>query len=193
MELLILGKPFAGFSESYRGTYRNPPHYHDDVPSDHRVNQLFLWYCAEGGELGVVHTLNKASEFVKALREPKFAEAYELIAITKGQSSPINDGEFLGFDVSASYYYSLLSWGLDFDHIMSNSSLADASITILKPILKLLSAHFGVQLNDYGLFQQREVAEFCMECMLALQHIHPGLWENEQVAFEVVGVWRLSP
>lgn len=185
MKLLIVGKPFPHFALEYRGTYRSVPSYQEHLATDHLANQLFHWYCDEGGEEGTVHNLDNATTFLSMLTSVERDEQYELIEVTLGTLVPETASEFLGFDLSTHDYYSLLSWGLDGETYHAPPP-EDAKHTGLQPLLTLLRHYFQPQLNRFGLFDSFEAAQFCLNCMDALQHIQPGLWEHEQTDFEVI-------
>ncbi len=191
MNLLILELEMTTQDRAYRGTYRASPSYCEELDADHEANQAFFWYCYEGDDPDIVHDLTKARELVAIYRRLDPPQRFEIVEVVVGNGSPTLDGQFLGFDVSADYYYSLLSWGLEIAKELSPDLVDEPARQILDPLLKLTQAFFQPQLNMNGLFDDYETARFCLECMLALQEIQPGLWENEEVAFEVVGLWKV--
>lgn len=191
MDLLILSQSTNSKSPAYRGTYRDVPHYVEGLGDDHEVNRAFFWYVGEGGERGVIHDLQRAQQLVEAysrLQPPKY---FEIVEITKGSYPPTTKGEFLGFDLSTGHY-SLLSWGLEIDHKPSDHLPIDDPLWILQPLLRLAKEYFQPRLNLNGLFDDYETANFCLNCMMALQKLRPGLWENEGVNFGVFGLQRVS-
>jgi hypothetical protein len=193
MDLLILKREPVTSTVRYQGTDKIPPHYVDGLPEEAEVNRLFLWYCEEGGESGLVHNLSAARQLVQAyhgLKPPEFFDILE-VSIDPAHKS---DGRFLGYDLSAGYVYSLLSWGLVLQRETGQPGESDGngSHFAIQPLLRLVEEHFGKKLNSYGLFDEHEDARFCLNTMMALQSIVPGLWENEEVTFDVVGLWRIE-
>lgn len=191
MKLRILQNINSEHRQAYRGTDRMTPFYCERLAPDDEPNRLFFWYCSEGGELGVVHNFEKAKELVTVYRHLDPPQDFEIVEVVTGNSSPQSTGEFLGFDLSAGYSFSLLSWGLDLDQKLSQELLDDNARQVLFPLLLLIKSFFQPQLNNNGLFNDYDTANFCLACMMALQKIYPGLWENEQVEFEVIGLWKL--
>lgn len=190
MDLLILEYRPKNDS-AYRGTYRAPPSYVDEVDRQHSVNQAFIWYSQEGYRDGAVHDLEKARKLVEEYRRLEPPRLFEIVAVTRNEELPRIRSQFLGYDISAGYYYSLLSWGLRYDREPPATMKEDDAYHILRPLLRLAQAHFRPQLNSNGLFVSYDTAQFCLDCLMALQEIRPGLWENEEVEFEVVGLWRM--
>lgn len=189
MNLLILGGKASGYSEgnpSYRGTYRAHPYYCDQFPESHEVNQVFLWFIEEGGELGVVHDMEKARNLVELYRKCT-GEQFEVVEVTTERDPPFVGTDFLGFDLSCGFNNSLLWWGLDLQrqgHQMKDNE------RVLNPLLRLVEEFFRPKLNSNGLFADCDTAAFCLECMTALQKIRPGLFEGNG-EYEVVGVYKL--
>ncbi len=192
MDLIIRGRAQYSSSPSYRGTYRSTPHYVDNAGPEHEVNQLFRWYCDEGGDLGVVHELEKARKLVAAYSRLDPPQHLEIIEVTTDSREPEVGGEFLGYDLSAGFNYSLLSWGLEIDREPPAELSRKDAPWVLQPLLRLTKRYFQPQLNTNGLFEDYNTAQFCLDCMMALQKLRPGLWENEQVVFEIVGVWKVD-
>jgi hypothetical protein len=155
------------------------------------VNQAFFWYCEEGGESGIVHDLVKAKGLVEAYSQLRPPQYFEIVEVTDNEHPPSGKGEFLGFDLSAGYRSSLLSWGLEVDRALPTDLPENDLVETLQPLLSLVRQYFQPQLNSNGLFDNFHAAKFCLACMEALQTIRPGLWENEDVRFEVVSLWRI--
>jgi hypothetical protein len=193
MDLLILKETTRDYTSVYRGTDRPTIYYQSTSDENHEVNRAFLWYCREGGQLGVVHDLAKAREVVEACRRLDPPQYFEVIEVTTENRPPTIGGSFLGFDLSSGYHYSLLSWGLEIDRPSLENTPEDDPLWIIQPLLHLIKKHFQPQLNSNGLFDEYDTARLCLDCMMALQSIRPGLWENEEVKFEVVGLWRVFP
>lgn len=190
MNFRILGQTTKGQPINYRGESRATPYYCEELGNSHRVNQLFFWYCDEGGEDGIVHNLKKALELVTAYAQLDPPQIFEIIEITKNSNQATTKSEFLGFDLSSGGY-SLLGWGLNFVFVQPHDISNDAKLVMILPLLQLIHNHFQPKLNVNALFNDYEAAKFCLDCMMALQQIRPGLWENEEINFEVIGVWKV--
>ncbi len=184
MNILIVGKapdsmPFV--SPRYRGICRSSPSYCETQPSDAEINQLFHWYMNEGGQSSVVHDVDKARRYIKLWQEAEPKQEYELIEVVDGTNLPSVGSIFLG------YGSSLIQWGL-----VSYAS----GITVSKPIrhlLDLVNYTFAPHLNAQGLFQVFEVASYCLKSMVALQSLHPNLYEGGDLSrFRVVGVFLVA-
>jgi hypothetical protein len=210
MNLLILNgprDPRAAKYPSYRGTYRAHPTYCDALPNDHEINQLFFWFLEDGGELGVVHDLAKASRYAELLNahlkafNPAFTH-FEIVEVRDGGESSQARSQLLGFDLSAGYNSSLLWWGLETEAkvAVSVAQTADPSRVGIfpEPILELynlLHRFYAPQLNQDGLFDTPEVASQCLRSMDALQQLSPNLYEGENLIpnYRVVGVYLVRP
>jgi hypothetical protein len=190
MDILILGFGTPKASPAYRGTDRVIPHHVDSLGEEHPVNQAFRWYCEEGGEFGLVHDLARARELVRAYKKLQPSQHFEMIEVSS-QRHYQPTGMFLGFDLSAGYNSSLLSWGLDLSNVKPSEPIIDEKYILIQPLVRLIQEFFQKRLNSNGLFDDYEDASFCLSCMMALQRIYPDLWENEEVTFEIVGLWRL--
>lgn len=192
MDLLILGPPTRAVSPRYCGTYRTVPHYVAGISEDHPANQAFFWYCSIYPS-STIRDLSKAQALVEAYCRLQSPQRFEIVEVTTGNRPPVARGRLLGFDLSASYHFSLLSWGLHLDPGPLDNPAPEDRLHVLKPLFRLIEAHFRPQLNTSGLFNDYETASLCLDCMMALQQIRPNLWENEAVMFEVVGLWLIEP
>jgi hypothetical protein len=190
MDILILGKPYETLSPRYRGTNRFGPVYIETLPEDHPANQLFDWYCSGWYEEGVVHDLAIARQLVEAQIAVNPSQPFEIVEVTTDNRPPALGGQLLGYDISAGYGYSLLETGLR--ELGRNAPGDDAMLRLLQPIFILLKEHFQPRLNENGLLAEYAAAKLCLDCMMALQQLRPGLWENESIVFDVVGVWLVS-
>jgi hypothetical protein len=194
MNLLILNgprDPRAAKYPSYRGTYRAHPTYCDALPNDHEINQLFFWFLEDGGELGLVHDLAKASRYVELLNQnplPGYKQ-FEIVEVTSPDSPQQAGGRLLGFDLSAGYNSSLLWWGLE-PQLEPNA--------VREPIGELVDLayrYYAPRLGPCGLFQTPEIASQCLRSMDALQRLSPNLYEGEDLipSYRVVGVYLVRP
>lgn len=190
-KLLILGDPVNRAHTRYRGAYRRMPYYHDEFPEDHPVNQAFLWLVDEGGESGIVGDLAKASNLVSVYHSWT-GEEFEIVEVVFPPEEPVVGSRLLGYDI-CNYWYSLLSWGLEFERSSELEVQRDPGMQIIDPLLQLLGEYFRPRLNGNGLFDDSETAAFCLECMMALQRVRPNLWENDTVVFNVVGLYEVQP
>jgi hypothetical protein len=206
MKILILNgprTPRVALHPHYRGTDRAHPTYCDALPENHEVNKHFFWFLEEGGESGVVHDLTKAWRYAELLNShltafsPAFTH-FEIVEVCDGGESSQGQSQFLGFDLSAGYNNSLLSWGLDTKAkaALSVAQTEDASRVRIFPgpileLYNLLHRFYAPQLNQNGLFQTSEVASQCLRSMDALQQQAPNLYEGNDIRanYNVVGVY----
>jgi hypothetical protein len=190
LALLRRGEDRDGFA--YRGVNRECPIYIESLPDDHEVNQAFYWFCEAEGDGNFVHDLAKAREIVQVYKTVVPPINYEIIELTAGDAQPSSaDGEFLGYDLSAGYWLSLIRDGLLFAWSDLPSADDDETFRTILPLFRLVVLHFRQALNNNGLFSDYSRAKFCLECMMALQKIRPNLWEGDDIVFDVVGLWRL--
>jgi hypothetical protein len=192
MDLVLLQRGGDQHRFAYRGVNREHPVYVESLPDDHKVNQAFYWYGDVEGARGYFHDLIKAREIVKIYRTLSPPIEYEIIALTTGdvQDSPI-DGEFLGYDLCAGYWISLINDALLYIEDTSGTTSDDDLFWVIIPLIRLVVRHFRRKLNNNGLFSEYRTAKFCLECMMALQKVRPNLWEGDDIVFDVVGLWRL--
>lgn len=191
MKLLILGEPLGETPIHYRGTDRATPSYCSNLPDDHPANQAFFWYTNESYPNGIVHDIDAAEKLIRAYASIEPAQSFELVEVVEEQEIPNIGNECFGYDISHSYHYSLLSWGLQLGQTSENSLSAEDLYWELTPILQLIQQFFRPQLNQYSLFHDATTAQFCLDCMMAVQAVRPGLWEHEEVKFCVLGIWKV--
>jgi hypothetical protein len=55
-----------------------------------------------------------------------------------------------------------------------------------------MKKYFQPKLNENGLFNRFDTAELYLSLVNSLQKLHPGFWENDNVEFDIVGVWRID-
>ena len=189
MSLLILGEAFRDAVPGYRGTYRFTPSYQDDLPKDDIVNQTMLQLIFEADDALELHNIEFAFDCIKVLNQYEAYERFELVEMTEGDSMPMYNGTFLGYDLSTGYY-SLISWGLNLDDF-SLPTIEDQQLLMMRPLIQLTQAYFQPKLNVNGLFERIDDARFCLDCLMAMQSIKPGIWENEEVTFNVVKLWKV--
>jgi hypothetical protein len=192
MNVLILNgapDPRRGYNPLYRGTYRSHPSHCDQLPDEDEINQLFFWFLEEGGELGVVRNVTKALRFAELwnaqLKDRK--GRFEVVEVTDENRHCESNGTFIGYDLSAGYNNSLLSWGLK--PFAGGSRVAES----IEELFGVVSRHYAPQLNGQGLFQTLEVASLCLRAMVALQDLSPNLFEGGNLReFRPVGLFRIS-
>jgi hypothetical protein len=192
MKLLILDGPRDPRSENcpqYRGTYRAHPTHCDELPDNHEINQLFFWFLQEGSELGVVRDVLKALRFAELwnARLKGKDRRFEVVEVAERDAHPRSSGKFIGFDLSAGYNNSLLSWGLK--EFVGVNQLSEP----IRELWDLVSRHFAPLLNGQGLFQTPEVATLCLRAMTALQDLSPNLFEGGNLRqFQPVGLYLVA-
>ncbi len=185
-KFLILGESIVKENLGYRGTYRAIPTYVTEMKKDSTINKMFDWYIQTGGQIGVVDDFQRAKKFAEAYLKLEKPIRFEVVRIIEN-SRDIEEGEeLLGYDLSDSYHYSLLSWGLEID------KENDDSLRKIFPLLKLVKSFFKPKLNSNSLFQNIDDAQFCLDCLMALQHLRPNLWEGDEYNFEIVGLSTFS-
>jgi hypothetical protein len=172
---------------TYRGTYRAHPSHSDIFPEAHEVNQLFYWFLDEGGELGVVQDIQKALRFAELLNlHSTGPEHFEVVECADMHTLSDSGGAFLGYDISAGFNNSLLSWQLH--PSPDNTELPPA----IRELYELLCRHYVPQLNRQGLFQTSDIAAACLRSMIALQDLSPNLFEGGNLRnFHVLGLYRI--
>lgn len=189
MNLLILNgarDSRAARYPQYRGTYRAHPTYVDSAGSHEEVNQLFLWFLEEGGELGLVHDPVKALRYATLLNERSDGtRRFEVVEATEADANPQAGVEFLGVDLSAGCNNSLLWWWGPEPWMGS-----DALPAAIRELGNLIYRCYGPRRNKHGLFQELHIASACLRSMDALQQLSPNLYEGEslQSGFEAVGL-----
>ena len=94
-------------------------------------------------------------------------------------------GTLLGYDISDGSY-SLVTGALLHDRSTPPALPDDVEL-----LLELLKGHFRPLLNEHALFADATTAQICLDCMMALQRMRPGMFEHESVIFNVVGLWAV--
>ncbi len=197
MRLLILEQ--GDYTETgYRGTGRYTPNtYWENYPDDHPLNQAMRWYDKITAEEHIFgDDLDKAREVLKLFSAFPELPFVEIIEVTRDQEAPESGSiDFLGYDLSADYGWSLLRWA----YVLMRPEWVDISsekddVKRLEPLLKLIHLYFQPKLNTSGLFDDYEVASFCLDAMRALHNFCPNLWESKttMAAIEVIGIWKVA-
>ncbi len=185
---LILGTNVIDGYDHYKGTYRTSPYYVEKLPEDSEINQLFLFYIGSDDELEIISDIDKAKKIVALYKDLSPPQIFEVVRVLEVDETPPGSEEFLGHDISCGYYRSLLSWGLD---IENEGEEEDRLLKQILPLISLVEKHFKPLLNKNCLFDDSETAKFCLECLMALQDIVPGIFENEEMIFEVIGLSKV--
>ncbi len=129
--------------------------------------------------------------YVGKLVKPPDCESGDL-RVQVSSYTPLIDAEFLGYDLSCGFHFSLLAQGLEVSEEQKSSWAEDSKLRILLPLVQLIAAHFVPKLNANTLFDSCQDAEFCLKCMMALQKLYPNLWEGDKAVFEIVGLYKVD-
>jgi len=177
---------------SYRGTDRSKPDYVDYLDISHPINQMWLEYIEKAASLSYgLDDLAELQNVIDQYAKLSPPQQFELVEATENNEPPKVGTKLLGFDLSLLFDYSLLSWGLEICSEHADDR-GNATYKIIRPLICLIRNYFKPQLNRWGLFDARDEAQACLDCMMALQKIHPNLWEADEDIFYVVGVWTTS-
>ncbi len=192
MKLLICNGPKYDAS-NYRGTDRLFPVYQEQLGENHPLNSIliknYIWW-----EKPFINDLRIAHEIVKLYSEYLPKEPMEIIEITSRDEAPVTvNTRFLGYDLSSGAF-SLLSSGLDIANNTILDSTADERLIQLRrlePIFRLMKSYFQPLLNQNGLFDDYDVALFCLETFQATQSLDDNMWENNELMalVTVLGIW----
>lgn len=191
VKLLILdgpADPRLKHNASYRGTHRAHPGYEHSLPDTHELNSLFFWFLQEGGELGVVHDVEKADRLCGLLNTVGKQGSFEIVEVTHANEKPNLNGAFLGFDLSINYNASLISNG--FQKPQGAPPLPEPT----QSLLDLLEGFYRPQLNESGLFLTFQAAQDCLRSMDAVQTLVPNLFEGVRLRtnFQSVGLYLVG-
>jgi hypothetical protein len=193
MDFLILERiPNLGprfVDPNYRGTLRRPPSYRDELPESHEVNQLFQWYLNEGGEFGVVHNFDKARAYAAKLNGLSLEAQFEVVQVDKNPRKSEQAGNFLGFDISAGFYASMIRNVLlpDFSvHPKAENTFDEG----MRALSKLHRSYFLPSLNECRLFDDFDIASFCLRTLVALNDCRPNWIEGSDLSeYQVVALY----
>lgn len=136
----------------------------------------------------MIHDVAKAVRFAGLwnLQDPQ--RHFEIVEVTTDNTQPRVGKCLLGFDLSAGFNNSFLSWGLQQFEFRAELPAE------IQELDELISRHYAPQLNGQGLFQTYEIAAQCLRSMKALQRLSPNLYEGDDdlEKFEPVGVYLLD-
>jgi hypothetical protein len=193
MRLKILGETYdsPSYPSEYRGVERRMPYYVDSVGDSHKVNKSFQWFIENSDEVGILSDLEGAKKLVNDYNTLRVAPVFEIVEITRPGEEPKTDVESLGHDLAHQCNHSLLVEGLKLDDRPVGEWPPSDPVWILPPLFRLIQEHFRPMLNRYWLFEDYEVAQFCLDCMMALQRFVPDLWESDEVKYEVIKLWKV--
>jgi hypothetical protein len=170
----------------YRGISRLGPLHCYALPPDTEINQLGRWYMDEDLK-GYLHNLEKSRRFIELLHQFDPKQKYELIEVVDGIDKPNVGNVFLGFDVVAEGN-SLIQWGLK--SFVSSLDVPEP----IRDLAGLIDFTFAPHLNAQGLFQEFEVASYCLQSMVAIQSLHANFYEGCDLGrFRVVDVYLVEP
>ena len=188
MKLLILQKPLPNGTPVYRGTERSEPYYVDTQDADQPINLAFLRYTKirySNYEYNT-QTIFDLHQIINLYRQLNPPQIYELVEVTENTEASIVCTAFLGFDISYLFDDSLLHNRLSICQDMLFNENIDK---IIHPLKCLVENYFQPRLNKDGLFSNYTDANFCLECMMALQGIRRNLWAASDELYRVVGIW----
>jgi len=193
MDFLILERrPNLGprfVDPAYRGTLRRPPSYRDEVPESHEVNQLFQWYLDEGGESGVVHNFDRAQAYATKLNRLSSEAEFEVVRVARNAAESEQAGYFLGFDISAGFYASLIRNILLPDSV-AHAKTGDTFDDGVRQLSKLHRSYFWPFLNEFRLFDDFDKASFCLRTLVALNDCRPNWIEGSNLSeYQIVALY----
>lgn len=174
-------------SNHFRGISRPEPFYIKRLGENHALNQAVNWYIENSDERGFHEDYAKCLNLVEQYARLDSPHCFELIEITLNNSSPMRATEFLGYDLVHLYKNSLLECGLSFDHL---TYAKDPSLSTIISLFHLIEALFKPQLNRHGLFDNYEVARFCLHMILTVQKNHPRTSRESDEQYHVLGLYK---
>lgn len=188
MRAIVLGRSIEVGLPRYRGTYREHP-FHFDLPEDHEANRAFQLFSRLSDESGVIGDLDAAASILDSYRRYAPERNFELVEVTTVSERPVAGREIIGFDISCGFYYSLVAAVIAFERSQDTRPGYVPGVSILDHLLR---AYFIRMLNAHALFDSSDVAQDCLDAMMALQRSQPNLYENPDMRFEVVGIHRAA-
>lgn len=191
MGFLIRGKSLTEYCTHYKGVMRQWPSYQPQFPADHEVNEAYAQCYKEFESCGEISDLSRAEALVEIFN--RHGQRFEIAQIIREESAVGQD--FLGFDVcNNGFSTSWLLW-LNFcsDQWEQAKESPDCIPRDLSPLLELLVKYFAPRLNENGLFNTKGDGVFCLECMVVLQKLHPGIWEDFEDGMVVIGLSLVKP
>jgi hypothetical protein len=169
MTVMLVGKPLYPEAANYRGTERSRPYFNSMFEADHPVNRAFLDYVEMSNEAGEVSDHKSAKQLLEVFNMYSPDHNFELIRISTPNATV--QGEYLGLDIVHNNYLSHLSNGL-------RTCLPHQESDVTHTLLCLFEAHFKPKLNNHGLFNDIESAQFCFDCIKALNTLEGELFDN---------------
>lgn len=190
-QLRIAGLPVGDSKPTYRGVDRPPPPPLAPDQRDARVRHAFGWYVQNVRQDGSVDDLPRALDLVDAYAAIQPPIPLQVLETTRATEASREEGTTLGYDLAAGSY-SLLSWGLELGREPRLPLAAADAYHSLLPLLRAVGDHYRGFLNSAVLFQDVDMAEECLEVLMAAQAIRPELWSHSSDHFEVVRVVALA-
>lgn len=187
--LLILGgnRHLDNGSVRYRGVYRNGPDYQSKYGPESPINRAFARYCEDGGQSLVLSNINFARELVSLYGALKPAQIFDLVEAVSPDKSPEFPGTYLGCDIACGGVgQSMLSWDMDFHNWTRQEALAN------EPLIRLVEDHFRPKLNRYGLFENIELARFCLGSLTSINRVFPAYFWSKGDNYEVTALYLID-
>jgi hypothetical protein len=194
MKYKVVGLPFTGTGDNpnYRGVAREIPSYIGDLPETHESNKFFLEKISEVLlRSAAIDDYNFCTEIINRYRKLSPPQYFEIIEITEPEQLPVYGDLFYGFDIEYKYHHSLISMALIPEHDYQKS-LEYEDFRSIFPFFKIVIRYFRSVLNDFGLFNDINSASECLDALMALQRVLPGLFENESFIFRISGIWKVN-
>ena len=128
MKLMILGAKYPTKSAKYRGINR-------ETPDPGEGSSIYWEFIERRDKYFLLDDLNFAQKVVGEYGSLHPPQHFEIVEITDDNDLPqINNGEFLGFDVTQDYFVSAISNGLNFIKFIKNFPKKYAGFGSIVPI-----------------------------------------------------------
>lgn len=165
MSYVLLGEPSPQSKPKYVGLDRASPTFLEHLPETAPVNKSFLKYIDAGEQF---ENAEDAIKLARLYQELNYR--FDVTRVETAQLSPLEtpDG-MLGFDVVIGDRWSLLNGGLQWQIAKQPGGTLSALIT----------AYFSPLLNQSGLFDQWNHANFFTEVVRSYSVVFPGSFESD--------------
>lgn len=185
-------------AEQYRGVEREEPYYLGPL-DDIECNNLLNWFFNLDKDEELKDYYNdyaKLTSFLKCYEtyysnSLQYGQKFQIIELTESEHVSRICSDFLGFDVAASYRWSIIKNLIDFFDKRNNlAELANESDNEIAYIYAMVGAAFREKLNHNFLFELYEDALFFQKTMQALlKKLNTFAFEAPQ-DYQVLGVWE---
>jgi hypothetical protein len=195
MKYKVVGLPFSDPRDNpnYRGVSREIPSYIGDLPETHEANRFFLEKISEVlFRSAAIDDYNFCTEIINRYRKLSPPQYFEIIEITEPGQPPIHGDKFYGFDLEYKYHHSLICMALLPEHDYRKALEEFQGFRSIFPFFKIVIRYFHAKLNEFGLFHDINTASECLDALMALQRVLPGLFENERFIFRISGIWKVN-